>query len=158
MSARAPQQDARDLAAELLCSGEFGSPLARDIGVVETPVPVMTPEEQPHSWFVGVSVGDALVGYFQIGLALTLLRYSAFQRDPGSTAGCPSRAEWLDPDVILTRARTVLVGEPVGQPQLTYDRAPSRILWLVRMRDGEGRVWAVHVAGALAYLAEPGRR
>lgn len=141
-------------ATALLRRGEYVSPLAQERGEVQPPIPIVAPDGQPHSWFVGIVVGDVLVGYFQFGLEAEFLRYSTFQRDPGSTKGCPPRGSWLVPEQVLACARRVVAGKPVEAPVLTYDRNPSRIVWRVGIRGAEGKEHLVYVAGGYAYSAE----
>jgi hypothetical protein len=82
-----------------------------------------------------------------------LIRYSTFQRRPGSIEGCPSAEFWLDKATITNKARTLAVaGETLTQPVLSYDRSPSRLAWLVKAVNPEGQVRAIYVTGDYVYV------
>jgi hypothetical protein len=135
-------------AQNLLRGGMFGSILAAASGRAETPIAVQTPEGRLHSWFVPVTVGNQLAGYFQFLPDLTLMGYSSFQRKDDSLDGCPFAESWTDPDTIRGLAGTLArPGETAGTPFLTYDRAPSRLAWGVPMTSPAGTKRTVLVAG-----------
>ena len=135
-------------ARNLLRGGMFGSILVAASGRAETPVAVQTPEGRLHSWFVPVTVGNQLAGYFQFLPDLTVMGYSSFQRKDDSLNGCPVAESWTDPDTIRGLAGTLAgPGETAGTPYLTYDRAPSRLAWGVPLTSPAGTKRTVLVAG-----------
>jgi hypothetical protein len=135
-------------AQNLLHGGMFGSILVAASGRAETPIPVHSPERRLHSWFVPVTVGNQLAGYFQFLPDLTLIGYSSFQRKDDNLDGCPSAASWTDPDTIRGVAGTLSrPGDTAAMPYLTYDRAPSRLAWAVPLTSPNGTKRIVFVAG-----------
>ncbi len=135
-------------AQNLLRGGLFGGILVAGSGRAETPIAVQTPEGHLHSWFVPVTVGNQLTGYFQFLPDLTLVGYSSFQRRDDSLDGCPTAESWTDPDTIRGLAgRLARPGETAGTPYLTYDRAPSRLAWGVPLTSPAGTTRTVLVAG-----------
>jgi hypothetical protein len=65
---------------------------------------------------------------------------------------CPRAEDWLDVETVRANgAHLALPGEVLGAPCLTFDRAPSRLLWRMPiLRDGrcEG---TIAVVGASAF-------
>jgi len=138
----------QEQARSLLRGGMFGSTLVAASGRAEAPIAVQTPEGRLHSWFVPVTVGNQLAGYFQFLPDLTLMSYSSFQRKDDSLDGCPVAESWTDPDTIRGLAgRLSRPGETAGRPYLTYDRAPSRLAWGVPLISPDGTQRTVLVAG-----------
>lgn len=146
-------EDAQRRVAELLESGFLGDPALRETATVLEPVAVAEPAEgRLHSWFVPVAVGDKLAGFAELRPDLEFLRYSSFQRRPGNTAGLPELAAWTDPETIRQRAASLSgPNETLGEPVLTYDRAPSRLAWAIPATDPAGRTRTLYVAGDYAY-------
>lgn len=100
--------------------------------------------------------GDTLLGFLQILPDLALMRSSSFQRHAGSVEGCPEAAAWLDSAVIRQRASARLRrGEQPGEPFLTYDGQPTRLVWAVPVTARSGRARVIFVAGD--YVFEPRR-
>jgi hypothetical protein len=145
-----------EAARQLLASGGVGDDLLRRSATVLRPLPVRAPAGGLHSWFVPVSVGDLLAASFQFLPDGTLMRFSSFQRRPGEFAGCPAAADWLDSDRIQARAvvqrRT---NEGTGEPFLTYDRTPDRLVWAVPLTNPRGEVRLIFVAGESVYAPPP---
>lgn len=138
----------QDQARKLLRGAMFGSTLVAASGRAEAPIAVQTPQGRLHSWFVPVTVGNQLAGYFQFLPDLTLMGYSSFQRRDDSLDGCPLAESWYDPDTIRSLAGTLArPGETAGRPYLTYDRAPSRLAWGVPLTSPDGSRRTVLVAG-----------
>jgi hypothetical protein len=140
------------VARQLLASGGVGDDLLRRSATALRPFPVFAPAGGLHSWFVPLKVGDLLAAFFQFMPDGTLMRFSSFQRRPGEFAGCPAAADWLDPDRI--RARAKVQGrrdETTGEPFITYDRTPDRLVWAVPLIQAGGKVRHVYVAGETVY-------
>ena len=138
----------RARAQELLRGGEAGSSLAMEAGTVGTPIAVRAPGGELHSWFVPVTVGERLAGYFRFLPDLTVMGYSSFQRREESVEGCPPAEWWVDGEVVRRRAaEKARPGESAGEPVLSYDRGPSRLAWVVRLTRAGGGVRTVFVAG-----------
>jgi hypothetical protein len=143
-------------AQDLLRSGSIGNALIAASGRVETPIPVQTPGGQLHSWFVPVTVGNHLAGFFQFLPEGTFMRFSSFQRRADDLAGCPAAADWLDLERIQERAAVHLQpDETSGKPFLTYDRTPDRLLWAVPLTNARGKLRLVYVAGQSVYVPPP---
>ena len=72
---------------------------------------------------------EKLLAWAQIGRTLDFLRFSLLAG--GRIEACPAAADWLDADKIA--ARIAKAAEPrqlVGGPVLSYDRDPSRLVWV----------------------------
>jgi hypothetical protein len=107
-----------------------------------------------QSWFVPVTVGKLLSGFFQFLPDLTLMRYSSFQRRDDSLEGCPSAKSWADVETIRRHAgKSARPGETPGGAFLTYDRAPSRLAWAVALNSPDGTARTVFVAGQAVWEA-----
>jgi hypothetical protein len=141
------------LARAHLAQGRFGDEYVRRAATIAEPLQVVGLDGRPHSWMVGLTVGDRLVAFFQILLDGTVLRFSSFQRRTGDLAGCPPAKDWLD----ATSAREQVVrqaqsGDEVGTPRLSFDRNPDRLVWAVSVtRRADGRTRTVYVAGGSVY-------
>jgi hypothetical protein len=154
--------DERDTAAvlvraqALLQGGELGSGIVRQSARVGTPIAVLAPDGSLDSWFVAVTVGDRLAGFFQLLPDLTLMRYSSFQRREDTLEGCPAAGSWTDADSIRRRAQAhARPGETAGEPVLSYDRAPSRLAWTVSLTAPDGTTRKLCVAGHAVWEAPP---
>jgi hypothetical protein len=143
-------------AQKLLRGGTIGSDLVVASGRIETPIAVQSPSGRLHSWFVPVTVGDKLTGFFQFRADGTFMRFSSFQRRASDLAGCPATADWLDPNRIQARAEVQCQpDETSGKPFLTYDRTPDRLVWAVPLTNARGEVRLVYVAGETVYVPPP---
>lgn len=143
----------RARAEELLRSGTIGGDLVVTSGHIETPIPVQALSGRLHSWFVPVTVGGQLTGFFQFLADGTFMRYSSFQRRASDLAGCPDAADWLDPKQILARAEVQRQpDETSGKPFLTYDRTPDRLVWAIPLTNAHGEVRYIYVAGKTVYI------
>jgi len=146
-----------EAARRLLAQGQVGDEPLRRTGAVLDPLPVLSAaDEQRQMWFVPVTVGDRLVAFFQFTLDGALMRFSTFQHHPGDLAGCPLAAHWLDRDQIRGRANTQRhADESIGEPFLSYDGPPDRLVWVVPLTSVDGRLRHVYVAGETAYTPPP---
>ena len=141
-------------ARELLRSGASGGVTVRKSGRVEQPIPVLGPNGELHSWFVPVTVGELLAGFFEFQPDLTFMRYSSFQRQEDSLEGCPAAELWIDTNAIQRQvANNVRPGEQARELFLTYDGAPSRLAWAVVLESPDGTTRTVHVAGNVVWEA-----
>lgn len=146
--------DAGRLASQALSGGLADDPLARSRGRLLEPVVIQSPDGERAGWLVPVGLDGLMLGFVQLALDGTFRRYATFHSRPLSSAGCPLLADWLDPDVITSRARTLLSpGSRLDDPVLTYDRHPDRVAWLVRAVAPDGTSSAVMIAGADAWRA-----
>jgi hypothetical protein len=146
----------RAQAQELLRGRTFGSDLIASSGCIETPIAVQSPSGRLHSWFVPVTVGDQLVGFFQFLSDGTFMRFSSFQRQTSDLAGCPVAADWLDLNRIQARAEVQRQpDETSSDPFLTYDRTPDRLVWAVPLTNARGKVRLVYIAGKTVYVPSP---
>jgi hypothetical protein len=144
-------------ARALLVAGHGGVP-GHEVPQVGMPLPVRHPDGGLHGWFVPLTVGHQITGFFQFLADGTLMRQSSFQRRPDSLANCPEANAWVDPDSIAAQARRLArPGETALVPGLTYQGDPTRLAWAVPLAV-EGRVQrTVMVAGAAVWEAgEPG--
>ena len=142
-------------AAQLLASGAVGDPQLRVAARVGAALPVMQPDGTQHSWFVPLTVGENLVAFMQILVDGTFMRFSSFQRRPGDLGGCPRAADWLDAANIRRRAQAQRVGAQAGEPVLTFDKVPDRIVWSVPLTDARGKTRPIYVAGTTIYEPTP---
>ncbi len=115
---------------------------------VEQPIPVIGSDRCLHSWFVPVTAGKVMAGFFEFQPDLTLMRYSSFQRHEDSLEGCPPAELWIDPKSILHRINEKMrKGEKVQEVFLTYDKVPSRLTWAVVLESPDGTTRTLHVVG-----------
>lgn len=135
--------------------GSAYSTLARS-GEVGAPIQVHAPNGQMHSWFVPLTVGDRLAGFWEFLPDSSLLRYSSFQRREDSVDSCPAASAWVDVEVIRRHAQaSARTGEVAGVPRLTYDRVPARLAWEVPLTAGRALVRRLFVAGQSVWEAAP---
>lgn len=139
-------------AERLLRSGVAQDALVARQGRAAPPLAISAPDGSPAGWFVGIAVAEQLAGFLQFTPGGDLLRYASFQRRPGSLAGCPAAAEWLDPAAIRRLAQAqARPGEQLGDPALTYDQAPTRLVWAVPTITPDEPAGAIYVAGSYVY-------
>ncbi|MCX6922943.1 MAG: hypothetical protein NT154_07000 [Verrucomicrobia bacterium] len=123
-------------------------------GKVLLPLPVLTPQHALESWFVGVAIGERLVGFFQFSPDLVLRRYSSYLSRPDALDACPLAAAWVDAEAVRSRAQALLQpGEQASTPYLSYDQSPDRLAWAVPITTSSGIQRLVYVAGDYAYPA-----
>lgn len=144
-------------ARRLFQSGLVHDPLVLHDGRLQDPKPVKGPDGSTVGWFIPVVVSERLVGFLQLDSRLSLLRWSTFPHRAGSIDDCPSAESWLDPKVILHRARLVApAGTSLGEPYLTFDRHLTRLVWAVHAQKPGGGTHTVYVVGEHSYLADKG--
>jgi hypothetical protein len=135
-----------------------GDQLARTRGRLLDPVPLVGPGGSLSGWVVPVQIEGRLLGLIQLDEEDRFRRYASFMRRPGSIADCPMVSDWLDRSTILTRASALVAkGDRLGEPVLSFDRSPDRIVWDVPVVSptGEGPR-RIFVAGSHAYIpSEP---
>ncbi|HXS02450.1 MAG TPA: hypothetical protein VN724_17900 [Pyrinomonadaceae bacterium] len=153
------EQDAENIAhaaRQMLAAGSVGDEPLRSSASVGRAIPVRGSNRELHSWFVPLTVGDRLAAFFQFLPDRTLMRFSSFQRRPGDCAGCPAVTDWLDAEQIRKRAATQLqAGETIGEPFLSYDRSPDRLVWAVPLsHERDERL--VYVVGDTVYSPPSG--
>ncbi|HJQ35710.1 MAG TPA: hypothetical protein VKB93_01095 [Thermoanaerobaculia bacterium] len=138
---KASAADARVAAERLFRSGLVEDRELLETGTIGDPLPVRAPGGAAAGWVIPVLARGRLCSFFQFDARLTLLRYSAFPKSRG-----PEMSAWSNPvSIALAKFPDAL---PAGEPYLSYDRDPSRVVWAVPVR-GE-RV--IFVAGDYAYL------
>jgi hypothetical protein len=143
----------KDIARKYLASAPGIDPGIRRSSVMDEPRPVLSPDRRPHSWLVGVRVDGRLVGFVQMLLDGTVMRYSMFPRVPGRMSET-SAAELLNPAKARERiAAAARESQIVDGPFLTFDRNPDRLVWaaVVKTRHGTSRV--MFAAGDSVYEA-----
>ncbi len=140
-------------ARRLIERGIIEDPFVRQKGRVVDAMRIHDPTGEGMGWIVPVTVGRALVGFFQFDKKLQRLRYSSTQRKRGTVDGAPLAASWFDPKQVIRQAQNVVPGARVVKaPLLAYDGNISRIAWLVRLGTKAGEI-VVFVAGDYAYRA-----
>jgi hypothetical protein len=144
------------LARQLLTAGAVGDESLRRSATVLPALPVLAPDGTLHSWFVPITMRDRLAAFFQLLPDGTLMRFSSFQRRPGEFTDCPFAADWLDLYRIKARAEVQRrMDETAGEPFLTYDRSPDRLVWAVPLTQAGGEVRHVYVVGETVYAPPP---
>lgn len=120
---------------ELVESGFYQFPSGTD-AVAGDPLPVVNPGGSVHSWLAPFISAGKLVAWAVLTPRMEPLRFSVF---PAATA--PDAASWLDARHIAARISRA-AGEPVGEAVLTYDRNPSRLVWMAESHGRSGlRRW-----------------
>lgn len=146
----------RAAARELFESGAVGDASLRRSGAVGQPIVVHGPRREPHSWFVPLTVGDRLAAFFQFLADATLMRFSTFPSRPGALEGPPA-SDWLNPADIAGYADAIRTqGEKAGEPFLSFDRTPDRLVWVVPLTSAAGTRREVFVVGGRAYIPHVG--
>jgi len=141
----------------LLARGEVGDEFVREHGELFGPIPVLGPDGALNSWLVSITVGDRLVAWLQLLPDLELLRYSTFMRHPRAIDDCPEKDDWLNVETIKRRARSYAQSEErLGEPWMTYDGNPSRVVWVLEATRADGRSRALMVAGENVFEARNG--
>lgn len=149
-------QRVKRLAKELLASGQMADDWTRSKGVVGTPLPVEQPQGRQRSWFVPILHHDLIIGFFEFDLNFAPLRFSSFLRRSGLLDGAPDAKKWLDTNAIKRTAAKLAKGdEELGEPYLSYDRAPSRLAWALPLKTHSRTKRIVYVAGDTVYEAAP---
>ncbi len=148
---------AKSLALRLIESGKFGSEIDYRTGKILEPISIQSLEGNFAGWFVGFTVGPALVGFFVFNSGFELQRYSTFLHSQAGLKSCPRVDEWLDSESILQRARSLAQsGEHLKEPFLSYDQSLDRLAWVVRAVDRSGDVQRIiFVAGEFVYVSSP---
>ncbi|MCP4304782.1 MAG: hypothetical protein GY788_07905 [bacterium] len=142
----------RRLAAEFVQTMRVSGEGITSSGRIGEPIRIIGPTGAPHGWFVPITDGEVLTGFVELEVDRQVRRSSTFQRRPGSLAGCPAAASWLDTDTIRRRAEAVLrPGDATRAPYLSYDRVPDRLAWAVSVVSADGGERTVYVAGEVAW-------
>jgi hypothetical protein len=139
-------------ARRLLAQGDAGDgPLQRQASVGR-PVPVVGTDGELDSWFVPVTLGDRLGGYFRFTAAGDYSSFSAFPRRGARFDDCPLAADWLDAGRIAARAEPLRRrDETAAPPFLSYDGTPERLAWAVSLTRPDGSTRIVFVAGTSVF-------
>jgi hypothetical protein len=128
------------------------SKLVKAKGVVHDPIPIEHSNGKLAAWFIPITIGEKIVGYFQLDTSLEFLRYASFQRDSESIDICPAKTDWLDTKVIREKARKLAVeNESLSEPRLTYDVDVSRVVWAVSAIKSDGQSRRIFVVGDTVY-------
>lgn len=130
---------------ELLGSGFFQLPAGLS-AVAGTPLGVHAPGGAIHSWMVPFTAGTKLVAWAQVSPSLDPLRFSLLAG--GNPDAFPDAADWLDSRQILAKVSAMVgAGQALSAPVLTYDRDPSRLVWMVESHAANGAVRRWFAAG-----------
>lgn len=114
---------------ELLESGFYQLPPGVP-AVAGEPLAVHAPDGAIHSWMVPFTAATKLVAWAQLSPSLDPLRFSVL--GGGRKDALPDAADWLDSSQILAMVAAAAGAGPVlSVPVLTYDRDPSRLVWMV---------------------------
>jgi hypothetical protein len=139
-------------AMNLLHHGVSEDDVLQKSGLITGAYPVYSPDHDMNSWFVPVTIGDRLAAFFQFLSDGTFLRFSSFQYKPGNFNDCPAAADWLEPKKILKICESQLkIDEKTGDPYLTYDRSPDRIVWGVPVISEAGEKRLLFVINNTVY-------
>lgn len=141
-------QEIVDKAKRLLSSGQFGTPAARKTGHVQMPIAVLGPNRDLHSWFVPITSGDLLLGFFEFLPDLTVVRFSSFQRHEDKLEGCPRAELWTNTTTIQQQLEgKMLPGEKIREVSLTYYRTPTRLAWRAILESANGTTRSFYITG-----------
>lgn len=142
-------------AKQLFAAGAVEDPWVRSHAQLEQPIEVMAPGGSRAAWFVPVVAEQSLVGYLLLDPALQLIKWSSFQRRPGSLERCPKANAWIDPERVVAIARQAArANTQLGTPTLSYDGVLDRLAWRVPATARDGKTSTILVAGEFAYAAK----
>jgi hypothetical protein len=143
---------AAEAAKQLFAAGAVEDPWVRAHARLEQPLEVVALGGSRAAWFVPVVAGQTLVGYLLLDPALQFIKWSSFQRRPGSLERCPKANAWIDPERIVAIARQATRSNTqLGTPTLSYDGVLDRIAWRVPATGADGKTSTIFVAGEFAY-------
>jgi hypothetical protein len=111
------------------------------------PVAVRASGGAIHSWMVPFTAGTKLIAWAQMSPSLDLLRFSLLAG--GRIEACPNAADWLDVARISAQiVASAAAGSTLSAPVLTYDRDPSRLVWMAESREPGGTIRKWFAAGS----------
>jgi hypothetical protein len=154
----ASSDQARQTAERALASGQADDPVAVAEGRLLDPVRIRAPDGGAAGWIIPIGREDTLLGFVQVDESGRFRRYASLRRGTGAGEPAPKAADWLDTATILGRAATLVEpGETLGAPELSYDRSPDRLAWVVRAARTDGQFRTIYVAGTAVWesLSEP---
>lgn len=133
------ESSAREAAKRVLRSGRVGDRLAREEGEVMDPLVLHGPAGEHAGWVAGVVRGSRLLGFIQLERDGRFRRYVSLLSRFGTPDSCPEPDAWFDPDRVVRRAGELSADdERLGEPILTFDRNPDRIVWEIPAVSGSG--------------------
>lgn len=148
----ASSDEARQAAERALASGQADDPIAVAEGRLLDPVQIRSPDGGAAGWIVPIGRDDTLLGFVQVDESGRFRRYASLRRGTGAGEQAPKAADWLDTATIIRRAATrVEPGETLGAPQLSYDRSPDRLAWVVPAVRTDGRHRTIYVTGTTVW-------
>jgi len=109
------------------------------------PLPVFNPGAGQYSWLVPLVYEDAMIGFVEISTTGSFLRSASF----GTAQSLSAWTNGAEIKAVAERHREP--DERFGEPQLTYDGAPTRTAWAVPVFGNGGLVATIFVTGADAY-------
>lgn len=140
------------IAAKLFAQGITQDPLIIKRGHLLPALPILTADGEECGWFVPIVVDDRLVAFMQFNEKNEFSRFSTFMRTQGELNNCPLSASWLDSETIQRAANKKLRrDEHPGEPFLTYDNYPDRLVWAVPVVRGDKVRGVIYVAGGFVY-------
>jgi hypothetical protein len=143
----------KNIVRRYLASAPGIDPGTRRSSVMDEPRPVLNPDRQQHSWLVGVRVNGRRVGFVQVLLDGTVMRYSMFPLVPDRMSET-SAAELFSPAKARERiAAAAHECQIVDGPFLTYDRNPDRLVWAAVVRTRHGARQLMFAVGDSVYEA-----
>lgn len=138
---------------ELLASGFYRLPAGVEASA-GVPLAVRSPGGAIGLWAVPFTAGTRLVAWAQLSTSLEPLRFSLLAG--GRMEALPDAADWLDAARILANVAALAgEGKALSAPVLTYDRDPSRMVWMVEWLapDGTSRRW---LSSGVSVWEDPG--
>ncbi len=145
METNGSQTEVERIARELWEEGSIQVPGGSD-AIVGQAAPVYDPTGAFHSWIVPLMIQRRLVAWAHFSPQLVLLRFSIFLRREGALDLCPNVEDWFNPEIVRERViEKIGPNADLTTPVLTFDRDPSRLVWLVEVRykDGSRKRWFV---------------
>lgn len=139
-------------ADRLLSGGHFGDRELRKNGIRSKACPIYAQGKVLHSWIVPIIVDDRFAAFFQFLDNGTLSRFSMFYHIPGNYENCPKFKLWFDSNRILQIANSIRKeNEQFGEPYLSYDKSPDRIVWAVPLVSKTGGERLAFIINDIAY-------
>lgn len=107
------------------------------------------------AWFVPLTMENKLIGFLKFDTGLEYISYYSFQRNKNNIEECPNAQSWLDKEYIKSQAKTkVSSDDTLSEPVFTFDKNPSRFVWLVNVKTKNGEKRKIFLTGDFLYFGD----